>query len=73
MSDKIITNMDSFPVTITFGELHALQERQISDYQIEKLRWLRYLEMAGVDNWEGCGIAADHMYKDYPEMDEEED
>lgn len=42
------------------------------DELIERSNWLDYLEMAGVDNWEGYSYAIDmkHEQEGYPEDDE---
>lgn len=39
------------------------------DLLLKDSRWLRALEMAGVDNWEGHDIAVDRYCEEYPEED----
>ena len=41
----------------TLSESHLARKEYNS--LIEDLRWLQALKEAGVDNWEGCGFAAE--------------
>ena len=45
-------------VTITLKECNEL---------VQKRNWLYCLKNAGVDNWEGYGIASDIYDENYPE------
>lgn len=53
MNEQIITHLDGW---VTMTKSHY-------DYMVKRLYWLKALEAAGVDNWEGISEA--HSMIDY--------